>query len=227
MARAKSAPLSQRIYWDEFGVILWIGFSQVMAVFVNTLIHGLHHVTIGIMVIPAAYGLLDRSIALALLRHSTLWEMAFELVDFYDTFVIRMFDPEGHKKRPNRIVLVKILHHAAATLLGIPLNLYYSDSQALADFLFMMQGAAAVTIVPGQYVKMFDLEDRSQLRNVQILSLVLMVPNYYARTWGALSALVTFAHGLWIAGDPFLIALLSVCPGEEGRLTAGDSFLLL
>eukprot|EP00042_Codosiga_hollandica_P044758 m.446566 g.446566 ORF g.446566 m.446566 type:complete len:192 (+) comp56869_c0_seq28:332-907(+) len=151
MARAKSAPLSQRIYWDEFGVILWIGFSQVMAVFVNTLIHGLHHVTIGIMVIPAAYGLLDRSIALALLRHSTLWEMAFELVDFYDTFVIRMFDPEGHKKRPNRIVLVKILHHAAATLLGIPLNLYYSDSQALADFLFMMQGAAAVTIVPGKH----------------------------------------------------------------------------
>ena len=149
---------------------------------------GAQHLTGGIFSIPLLCGLGDPKVAVALTRHAALCEMGFEVGDFLAMIKTRMFEKDGAKKLPMVIIIVMSFHHSMTCLMAIPMNLNYGDKVIYAEILFIMQGAAAVAILIGQYSSMIDVKTDSGVSQMFWLTLLSSFIMFYTRG----------IHYLWI-----------------------------
>jgi len=132
----------------------------------------LQHGVGGGLCLPSVLGLtswLPLGLAGALARHGALCEVGFEISDVGQRiFQCACGGEEGRAKSPMSLMLMLLMHHSAAQMMVLPLNLYYPENVYYHEGVFLLQFAAIVAFSIQQYGWTLDITTPTGLRRMKI-----------------------------------------------------------
>jgi hypothetical protein len=142
-----------------------------------------HHLFCCTLCAPAALGLdLPPAIALALLRHGALCELAWELADFGHLVAERIVSSgTGIRVQPRGTLRFLLAHHALQWAFVIPMNVHFSNFSGYHELLFLLQVAATMAAMASFCGQAFDASMRRDLGWLSVLNGVTFVVMVYAR----------------------------------------------
>uniref|UniRef100_A0A7S4CAC5 TLC domain-containing protein n=1 Tax=Eutreptiella gymnastica TaxID=73025 RepID=A0A7S4CAC5_9EUGL len=141
---------------------------------------GLCHLVGGLLCVPAVAGVTG-DVALPLVRHSILVETGFELVDCLEKGYTRLFHPRGRDIVTNQLAFLVFAHHSTSAALGLPANVYHSDSPLMHEMVLLLQGASAFAILGTQYAMTLNVARVSELRQMQLIASLSCLVIVYTR----------------------------------------------
>jgi hypothetical protein len=142
----------------------------------------LQHFVGSIFCIPSLLGIGDDpSVASSLAVCGLLSEMGWEFQDMLEMFVVRMFHKDGKQQWPDAIVIIFLVHHSLASLLGMPMVLFYRHHKTLHWLCFDLQFAAGLALSIGEITKLLDISNPRQLRQFKVLNFIALVTMVWTR----------------------------------------------
>ena len=173
----------------------------------------LQHLVGSLFCLPSLLGIGDSQVASSLACLGVLSEMGWELQDLAEMFIVRIFCENGKQIWPDAILIIFLVHHSLTMILGVPMIIFYRTNRVLHWLCFDLQFAAFVGLSLGEYTKVLDIKDPSQLFRFKIANFIALVTMAWSRVfhWGYLCAqLFTtwYKDGAW--AFLFLGSILSI-----------------
>jgi len=90
----------------------------------------IQHLVGSLFCIPSLLGVGDPSVASSLAICGVLSEMGWELQDAAEMLLVRAFHKNGKTIWPDSIVVIFLVHHSLASIIGVPMILNYRDNRS-------------------------------------------------------------------------------------------------
>ena len=90
----------------------------------------IQHFVGSLFCIPSLLGIGDPSVASSLAICGVLSEMGWELQDAVEMLLVRAFYKNGKTIWPDSIVVIFLVHHSLASIIGVPMILNYRDNRS-------------------------------------------------------------------------------------------------
>uniref|UniRef100_A0A7S3V232 TLC domain-containing protein n=1 Tax=Aplanochytrium stocchinoi TaxID=215587 RepID=A0A7S3V232_9STRA len=144
-----------------------------------------HHLVGGLLCVPSVFGVpgISKEVAFALARHGALFETAWEFQDIVTRFYQFIFKENWRKLNPPGLLKILAIHHACGMCAVIPMNLYFGNSVLYHESIFLLQGAAGISIGSQSYAYTLDLKKDSDVFKYKILSLIVLAVILYTRVF--------------------------------------------
>eukprot|EP00510_Aplanochytrium_minuta_P005471 CAMPEP_0184017912 /NCGR_PEP_ID=MMETSP0954-20121128/7824_1 /TAXON_ID=627963 /ORGANISM="Aplanochytrium sp, Strain PBS07" /LENGTH=299 /DNA_ID=CAMNT_0026299249 /DNA_START=287 /DNA_END=1186 /DNA_ORIENTATION=+ len=184
----------------------------------------LHHLIGGLLCVPAVFGItgISEETAYALARHGALFETAFELQDIGTRVYQYFYDKDFDKKNPPMVVRMLIMHHSCGLCTVIPMNMYFGSSVLFHEAVFLLQGAAGISIGASVYCYMLDLSKNEDIFRFKIMSVVALITIVYTRV--VRYCTLGFETSYMLYSENFLVFLIYTA---GGFLMSGFNIVLL
>eukprot|EP00956_Cyclotella_meneghiniana_P005311 scaffold6683_cov68-Cyclotella_meneghiniana.AAC.5 len=150
----------------------------------------LQHLIGSLLCVPALLRIGDPQVASTLACLGVLSEMGWEVQDLAEMLFVRAFYKNGHQIWPTSVIMVFMVHHSLTMILGIPMIKFYGSSRILHWLCFDLEFAAFLGCSLGEYTKLLNVKDPSQLRRFKIANFIALVTMIWTRVfhWAYLCA---------------------------------------
>ena len=151
------------------------------------------HAIGGLLCVPSLLNLLphNESLASSLACLGIISEMGWEMQDLLTWIIKRYFTEHGKERVSLPWLTLIIAHHSLTTCLAVPLIMNYRHLKTLHWICFDLQFAACICLSAAEYSKLLDVENPSQLRRFQQLSILSLVVSVWSR----------IVHWLYLIGE--------------------------
>jgi len=141
----------------------------------------LQHFVGSFFCIQSILGIGDPSVASSLAVCGVLSEIGWELQDMIEIIWVRLFHKEGKKLFPDALVIIFLVHHSLASILGIPVILFYRHHKTLHWLCFDLQFAAGLALSIQEITKLLDISNPRQLRQFKVLNFIAFITMLWTR----------------------------------------------
>lgn len=140
---------------------------------------------------------MDEKTASSLACLSILSEIGWEIQDLLVMFFRRFALLNGKDLVPDILLIVMPMHHSLATLLGIPTITRYRSTKVLHWLAFDLQFTTALSLSVGEYTKLLDVTEPSQLFQFTYLTWLGFISCLWGRAFHWVYLVYKFAQ-IWV-----------------------------
>jgi len=141
----------------------------------------IQHFVGGMFCLPSVLGG-KHAIVYAMACHGALCEAGWELQDIVSrAWQVSQGCPGSKAKNPTPWLVLLAIHHVMGQAMIIPMNIYYHDNEDYHEFVFLLQGAAFVSMMLQSYGYTLNVATMAGLRTMRLTVVISWLIVCYSR----------------------------------------------